>query len=198
MARKNADDRQVEVLDETLNQIRKLGMSAVRVADIAKAMGVSPSLIMYHFDTKERLLSEALIRASERDLAALGRITRGADTPIQQLMGALEWYSPTGSARGWRVWIDAWSVSLRDPTIAKVTGELKGRWVEVIAEAIGAGVAEGVFTTDDPIASALRFTDILDGLAIRIVVHRTPFSQDDLAELLDHEVAVELGCEIPR
>ncbi|MFC0432185.1 helix-turn-helix domain-containing protein [Kutzneria buriramensis] len=51
------------MLDETHTQIRTLGMAAVRVADAAEATGVSPALIIYHFGTKENLLSAALLRA---------------------------------------------------------------------------------------------------------------------------------------
>ncbi|MEU3980533.1 TetR/AcrR family transcriptional regulator [Streptomyces sp. NPDC026672] len=197
MARKNADDRRLEVLEETLNQIRVLGMSSVRVSDVASAMGVSPALIMYHFDTKERLLSEALIRAAERDLSTLGRIVRSARSPLQRLSEALEWYGPTGQARGWQVWIDAWSLALRDKNIAKVVGELQERWVEEIAGVISDGVADGVFASEDPGTSATRLTALLDGLAVRSLVQRTSLSRDQLRKWLQDEITRELAVETP-
>ncbi|WP_020390497.1 TetR/AcrR family transcriptional regulator [Kribbella catacumbae] len=195
MPRKNAEVRRLEVLDETLNQIRAVGMSVVRIADVAGAMGVSPALIVYHFQTKENLLAEALIHAAERDLATLGRVLRGADSPATRLMAALDWYSPTGRARGWQIWIDAWSAAMRDKTLAKVLTDLHGRWVDEIAKVVADGVETGVFTSADPRASATRITALLDGLAVRMVVHTARPTRGELRAWLLLQVCAELAVE---
>lgn len=173
-------------------------MISVRVADIAKAMGVSPALIVYHFDTKENLLVEALIHAEERDLSTLGRIIRAGKTPVDRLMGALDWYSPTGDARGWQIWIDAWSAAMRDRTLAKVLNDLQSRWVDEIARAISDGVAEGVFSAPDPQASATRITAFLDGIAVRALVNKPRPSADEVRAWLVRQVAMELDVEPNR
>lgn len=195
MARKNAEVRRIEVLDETLNQIQLLGMSGVRVADVATAMGVSPALIIYHFETKENLLAEALIHAAERDLSTLGRVTRGAASPVGRLMAAVDFYSPRGVSRGWQIWIDAWSASMRDMALAKVLRDMQARWTDEIAEAIVEGVSAGVFTSEDPHGAAVRITSLLDGLAVRIVAHGSKSTRDEMRTWVVRQLATELAVE---
>jgi AcrR family transcriptional regulator len=195
MPRKTAAARRAEVLDETLTQIRALGMAAVRVADVAEASGVSPALIIYHFGTKERLLSEALEHACAQDLSTLDSIVSGPGTPVSRLLAALDWYSPTGPARGWTIWIDAWSVALRDRALAKVLSDLQRRWADAIAAVIDDGVAAGMFHTADSSAAAARLTSFLDGLAVRSVVHRSHTSRRELRSWLISQLTCELAVD---
>ncbi|MFI9387534.1 TetR/AcrR family transcriptional regulator [Kutzneria sp. NPDC052558] len=195
MPRKTAAARRAEVLDETLTQIRALGMAAVRVADVAEASGVSPALIIYHFGTKERLLSAALVHACARDLSTLDSIVAGPGSPAARLLAALDWYSPTGPARGWTIWIDAWAAAVRDRTLAKVLADLQRRWTDAIAAVIDDGVAAGVFRTADPSATAVRLTSFLDGLAVRTVVHHNRLPRRELRSWLIHQVASELSLD---
>ena len=193
MPRKTATARRAEVLDETLTQIRALGMAGVRVADVAEASGVSPALIIYHFGTKERLLSEALLHASARDLSTLDAIVGGPGSPAARLLAALDWYSPTGPARGWTIWIDAWSAAVRDRALSKVLADLQRRWIDAIAAVIDDGVTSGVFHTTDSAAAAARLTSFLDGLAVRSVVHKARPPRRELRSWLIRQVAWELS-----
>ncbi|WP_167449964.1 TetR family transcriptional regulator C-terminal domain-containing protein [Streptomyces hyaluromycini] len=122
---------------------------------------------------------------------------RSAGTPLQRLTEALEWYAPTGQARGWQVWIDAWSLALRDKNIAKVVGELQERWSEEIARVISDGVADGVFSSEDPRAAAVRLTALLDGLAVRTLIHKTGPSREQLRKRLQEEITRELTTDAP-
>jgi AcrR family transcriptional regulator len=193
MPRKTATARRAEVLDETLTQIRALGMAAVRVADVAEASGVSPALIIYHFGTKENLLSEALVHACAQDLSTVDSVVGGPGSPPDRLMAALDWYSPTGPARGWTIWIDAWSVALRDRALARVVTDLQRRWIDVIAAVIDEGVAAGLFPPADSAAVAARLTSYLDGLAVRSVVHKARPPRRELRATLIRQVAWELS-----
>ena len=195
MPRKTAVARRAEVLDETLTQIRALGMAAVRVADVAEASGVSPALIIYHFGTKERLLSAALRHASAQDLSTLDSIVGGPGSPATRLLAALDWYSPTGPARGWTIWIDAWSFALRDRALAKVLTDLQRRWIDAIAAVIDDGVAAGVFHTADSSAAAAHLTSYLDGLAVRSVVHKARTSRRELRTWLIRQLAGALSAD---
>ncbi|MET3952875.1 TetR family transcriptional regulator C-terminal domain-containing protein [Arthrobacter sp. UYEF36] len=193
MKRLSAQARRVEVLGETLTQIREKGMTAVRITDVASAMDVSPALIIYHFETKENLLIEALRHAAERDLLKLHRIMREDTSPTSRLMAALEWYAPTGQARGWQIWVDGWSAAMRDATLSKVLSDLQDQWTDVIARVIEEGVADGVFRVDDARDAATRITSLLDGLAVRMVVHKKEFKREVLRAWLARHVAWELS-----
>lgn len=195
MKRMNAQARRVEVLAETVKQIREKGMQSVRIADVADAMDVSSALIIYHFETKEKLLTGALTYAAERDLLKLGRIMRSPGSPGERLMAALQWYAPTGQARGWRIWVDAWSAAMRDASLAEVLVDLQGQWNKAISTVIDEGASEGVFQSCNALEAATRLTSFLDGLAVRMVVHKEPISRADLRQWLDRQVGWELGVE---
>lgn len=196
MTRMNAQARRVEVLGETLKLIREKGMAMVRVADVAAAMKVSPALIIYHFETKENLLVETLRYAAERDLLKLHRIMREAGSSTERLMAALDWYAPTGQARGWQIWVDAWSAAMRDQALAQVLSDLHRQWMEEIARVIDEGVRAGDFRVDDPHDTATRITSLLDGLAVRMVVHREGLERGVLRQWIARQVAWELGIEV--
>ncbi|EWM13781.1 TetR-family transcriptional regulator [Kutzneria sp. 744] len=195
MPRKTATARRAEVLEETLTQIRALGMAAVRVADVAEASGVSPALIIYHFGTKENLLSEALVHACAQDLSTLDSIVAGPGSPAARLLAALDWYAPSGPARGWTIWIDAWSVALRDNTLSRVLTDLQRRWIDAIAAVIDDGVTAGLFPLVDSVAVAGRLTSYLDGLAVRSVVHRSRPPRRELRSGIIRQLAWELSVD---
>lgn len=191
----NAQARRVEVLGETVRQIRENGMAGLRIADVANAMGLSPALIIYHFETKEQLIAEALQHAAERDLRKLRRIMRERGTPPELLMAALNWYAPTGEARGWRIWVDAWAPAMRDKALATVLTDLQEQWTRAISEIIDVGVAEGIFETESSRGAAVRLTSFLDGLAVRLVVHNKALGRGDLRTWLVRQVGWELGVD---
>lgn len=195
MQRKRAQVRRVEILSATIKQIQARGMGALRISDVAASLEVSPALIVYHFETKERLLAEALQHAAERDLLKLRRIVRGSGPADERLMAALHWYAPTGRARGWIIWIDGWAESMWDKAIASVLNDLQQQWTEVIAGLIDEGVDEGSFVVDDSFDAASRITALLDGLAIRTIVHGGRLRRDVLLGWLIRQAAWELGTD---
>jgi AcrR family transcriptional regulator len=160
---------------------------------VAEASGVSPALIIYHFGTKEKLLSEALVHACAQDLSTVDSIVGGPGSPAARLVAALDWYSPTGPARGWTIWIDAWSVALRDRALARVLADLQRRWIDAIAAVIDEGVADGLFPSVDSAAVASRLTSFLDGLAVRSVVHKARLPRRELHSSLIRQLTWELS-----
>lgn len=194
MTRKNAQARRVEVLGETVRQMRERGMAALRVADVASAMNVSAALIIYHFETKENLVAEALKHAAESDLRKLRRIMKEPASPAERLMSALEWYAPSGRARGWQLWIDAWSAAMRDKELNEVLVDLQSQWTDAIAEAIMEGVEQELFATENSREAATRLTSLLDGLAVRMLVHQQRFDKATLRHWLARQVEFELGA----
>lgn len=169
-------------------------MASVRFSDVASSLGVSSALVVYHFETKENLLAEALRHAAERDLLRLRRIVRSTGSTQERLMSALGWYAPTGRARGWLIWVDAWAASLRDEVLAAVLSDLQEQWTRAIADLIATGVEEGLFVTDDAGAAAARITAMLDGLAVRTVVHGHRRGREQLFGWLTRYTAWELGA----
>jgi AcrR family transcriptional regulator len=154
--RKRVQLRREEILSATVRQIQGHGIAALRIADVAAVLGVSPALVIYHFQTKENLVAEAFRHAAEHDLLKVNRLVRGSGSVPSRLMSTLGWYAPTGRARGWLLWIDGWATAMRDHTLAEVISDLDEQWRQAIADLISEGVAAGDFTVEDPQEASAR------------------------------------------
>ena len=192
--RRNVELRREEILTATLAQVDELGLAATRVADVAHALGVSPALVFYHFKTKDALVAAAFEHAVQRDLASLDRALAKGTEPVDRLRRLLRLYGPTGPAPGWRLWIDAWALALREPVIRRVLRRLNDRWNAVFRDVVEDGVAEGAFTCADPASTVARMAALIDGLSVANLVHRS-ISRAQLHAWVAEAVAAELGLQ---
>ncbi len=193
-ARRSVEVRREEILSTTIELLNALGLAATRVVDVAEALDVSPALVFYHFGTKDELVAEAFAHAVERDLHRLEKVASG-DDPVERLRRVLRHYGPTGRATGWRIWIDAWAVALRDPTIRKALKRLDHQWQDILRGVVDDGVASGVFTCPDPEATVARLSALVDGLSVAAVVHRS-VTREQLRSWVAAQLAVELGVDV--
>ncbi|MFI1921672.1 TetR/AcrR family transcriptional regulator [Streptomyces sp. NPDC020377] len=186
-------ERREELLRAAIEQIEARGVAAVRIADVAAALGVSNALVLYHFSTKEKLVADAFAYAAEGDLARLRKLVGRRTTALRRLRSAVRWYAPTGQAKGWRLWIEGWAVSLREPALREVARDLDREWKAALAEVIAEGVAAGEFRCPDPAGTALRLTALLDGLAVQLTSYAGTVSRARAQEWVDEALTRELG-----
>ena len=192
--RRTVEVRREEILTATTELLDRVGLAAIRVADVADALGVSPALVFYHFGTKDALVADAFAHAVDRDLDRLDRATAKDADPLDRLRRVLRLYGPTGAATGWRLWIDAWALAQREPTLRRVLRRMDERWCAVLREVVDDGVATGAFRCPDPAGSVVRVSALLDGLSVAALVYRT-VSRAQLREWVTASVAQELGLE---
>jgi AcrR family transcriptional regulator len=192
--RRTASLRQEEILGATLDVVERDGLAATRVADVASALGVSPALVFYHFRTKDALVAAAFAHAAERDLARLEKVVASDDPPLEQLRGMLRHYGPTGTATGWRLWIDAWALAQREKEIHAVLRRMDRQWCALLREVVEAGVVSGDFRCPDPEASVTRISALLDGLSVATLVYKS-VTRPQLKAWVAEAVARELDVE---
>jgi AcrR family transcriptional regulator len=197
MGRQQVDLRREEILGATITAVEANGLARTRVADVASALEVSPGLIFYHFATKDALLVAAFEYAVTQDLALLDeQVGRGAD-PVDRLRRVLSAYGPTGAASGWRIWIEAWSLALRDEGIRTALRRLDDRWRQVLSDVLANGADDGAFICPDPPGAAARLGALLDGLSVATLVHGT-VTRAQLRTWVRDAAAAEVGLEPQR
>jgi AcrR family transcriptional regulator len=194
MARQQAGVRREEILAATITAIESRGMSALRVSDVAHALGVSPALVFYHFSTKDGLLVAALEFAVIRDAERLDRAIAGRGDPVERLRRVLMSYGPTGAAHGWTLWIEAWSTALRVSPVRAALRRLDQRWRGALEHVIGDGVASGHFRCPDPAAAVARIGALLDGLSVASLVYRS-VTRKQLRTWVRDATADEVGID---
>jgi AcrR family transcriptional regulator len=193
-ARSSVDVRREQILSTTAALLDRIGLAATRVTDVAAELGISTSLVFYHFGTKEALVAEAFAHAVERDLARLDAATRAGADPVDRLRRILRLYGPTGPASGWRLWIDAWALAQREPQIRAVLRRMDRRWCTALREVVDEGVEQGAFSCPDPAATVKRVSALVDGLSVATLVYRST-TRRELRSWVAGAVAGELGLE---
>jgi AcrR family transcriptional regulator len=195
-ARQAVGVRREEILRTAIEQITARGFANTRVIDVAKALGVSTALVFYHFETKDKLLSEAFSYAAECDLQQLEKIRSSKATAQRRLQRILALYGPgPGPTQAWPLWIDAWAAALRVPELQVVSRRLDVHWKDIVAAVIAEGVEAGEFSCADPIAAAWRITALLDGLAVQSTVHTGVIAKPTMMRWVREVAAAELGVD---
>jgi AcrR family transcriptional regulator len=190
MVRRRADVRREEILAAAAAAVSRRGFAGTRVADVAADLGISSGLVFYHFDTKERLLSEAFGYAAARDLDRLDRAVARPGTAVARLRAVLRLYQPSGHAPGWTLDIEAWAEAQRTPEIREASRELDRRWRAAIEQVVRDGIRDREFEVDDPAAAVLKITALLDGLAVATQVRGSLSRKDAVRWAAEHAAQV--------
>jgi AcrR family transcriptional regulator len=168
--------RRLEILEAAADVIRERGLCETRIADVADRAGASAALVLYYFDSKDRLLTEALTHAEDRFYLQTFHELTGVEGARQRLLHLIDRSLPGGATTGetlgdWQLWFELWSRALRDPLVAQKREALDRRWRGTIAQIVRDGQAAGEFEPVDADDFALRLASLIDGLAIQAILN---------------------------
>jgi AcrR family transcriptional regulator len=185
------------ILQAACDLIAERGIGGARIAQIAKAAGVSTALVHYHFRTREALLSETLDYAF--DLAAAVRLRNAGDnggdgSAARRLADVVEQSLPTTDPgrREWQLWAELWLGAARDPSLRPIAAQMYARYRTWIATAIAEGVAAGEFARVDPGETADLAMALIDGLGLRVLLGDPSMPLDKARERIGEILAREL------
>ena len=147
-------DRHQEILEAAARVITERGLADTRIQDIAERCGVSPGLILYYFESKDRLLVEALTYANDKFYLAQARDLRRLSTARDRFERLVDLSTPGllpefERLDEWALWIEIWVRALRDPALAKEREVLDRRWRQSIADIVRSGRETGEFPDGD-------------------------------------------------
>ena len=194
--------RHQEILDAAARVITDRGLAETRISDIAEKAGVSPGLILYYFDSKDRLLAEALTFANDqfylRTSREIRRMPRAKDQLVRLIDLSVPGYLPEyGRLDEWALWIEVWVRALRDAEMAKDREILDERWRSQIADIVRAGKDSGEFTSGAEVEElSLRLACLIDGLAIQVVLNDSKVTPERMRRVCVEVAANELGFEL--
>ena len=199
---KNGKDRHQEILEAAARVITDRGLAETRISDIAERCGVSPGLILYYFESKDRLLVEALTSANDQFYLRLSREMRRMDSARQQLERLVELSVPGllpeyERLDEWALWIEIWVRALRDPKLAQEREVLDRRWRQSIADIIRLGRSTGEFPEgEDADQLGLELGAMIDGLAIQVLMNDTAFTPTRMYEVCMDVSARLIGFDL--
>ncbi|GAB3272569.1 TetR/AcrR family transcriptional regulator [Kineosporia babensis] len=179
--------------------ISRKGFARTRVADVAAELGISAGLVFYHFDSKERLLSEAFAQAGERELAAMEAVVAGPGSHAERLRNVIGLYqqiaTETADLEVFSRNVDAWAEGRYTEEIRAVVRHNDERWRHGMTRLVSQGVEAGEFDCPDPAETVLRICVQLDGLIVAAQVRGT-LSRGRARAWADEHAARELGLSV--
>jgi AcrR family transcriptional regulator len=181
--------RRPQILATAVELLRERGLWNVRIADVAKRAGISPTSVVYYFGTKDQLFAEAISAADDAFYEPLGRELDALESAVARLTHLVN----RSSTSDWVLWIDLWAYSRRHPETAPAQRRFHDRWRETIAGVIRDGISSGEFRTVDADEVAQRLAALTDGLAVHMVLGDPAHPPRRYVALALAAAALELG-----
>ncbi|MDP9189406.1 MAG: TetR family transcriptional regulator C-terminal domain-containing protein [Actinomycetota bacterium] len=185
--------RRPQILDAAAEVIAERGIAATRIADVAERAGTSAPAVLYWFDKKEELLTEALAHEEERFRGQL--VERIEGTAASQRLAILIDASCGGSE--WRLWLELWTRALHDPEAGRTRRQLDRLWRDQIATTVEAGQREGEFASADACEVAAQLAAFLDGLAVQVALGDAEMPVERMSGLAREMAERLLACPLP-
>jgi AcrR family transcriptional regulator len=190
--------RRPQIVEAAAEVLYERGLLETRIGDIAKRAGTSSPTILYYFESKDRLLEEA-VDHTDREFYA--RVTEGQERyerASDKLIHLIEETSlgPDGLS-DWTLWMEIWVRARRDESVRNSYFRLDRRQRNLIADIVREGQDHGEFSPDaDPDEFALLLSGLLDGLGVQVTLGQPDVSPARMVERCLALASSELGCAL--
>ena len=186
--------RKPQILRAAAEVITERGLTATRIADVAARAGTSAPAVLYWFETRERLLTEALIADENLFAEQLDALLEPLESAREQLLALLE---KTVSDGDLSLWIELWARSLHDLESREERRRLDLAWRERIASIVRAGQEAGEFEPAlDPDAFSIEFAALIDGLGVQVTLGDKDVSVERMLDMLVQVADLQLATEL--
>jgi AcrR family transcriptional regulator len=193
--------RRPQIVAAAAEVLYERGLFDTRIGDIAERAGTSAPTILYYFESKDRLLEEA-VDQTDRDFYA--RLTAGQlehEHASDKLVHLIEETSlgPGGISGDWTLWMEIWVRARRDPKVRRNYFRLDRRQRKLIADIVREGQAAGEFSADaDPDDFAIALSGLMDGLGVQVTLGQPDVKPERILDICLALASSELGCELRR
>ena len=156
------DTRRAQFIEATIETLALRGYARTTLTEVARTAGLSHGLVNFHFDTKEKLLSETLaLLAEEYRLNWQTYLERAGADPAAQLAALLlADFDPTiCTPARLSAWCSFWGEAQSRPLYQAQCGANDAAYNACIAEICGQLLAQGAYPGDPArVARVLRVT----------------------------------------
>jgi len=158
-------EHEIKIVRGTYAAMARTGTQQLSLRGIAKQLGVSPALLVYHFGSKDNLLIETMHWALAGTVGRIQRRIAGIEDPLQalgELMDAV--FVGARANRDFHlIYMDLVQYALRRESFAPLTALLHQHINDTYAVVIRQGVEAGAFTATDVELAARQVRAIVEG-----------------------------------
>jgi AcrR family transcriptional regulator len=190
--------RKPQIIAAAAEVLYERGLFDTRIGDIAERAGTSSPTILYYFESKDRLLEEAVEYADKHFYERLSDGQGQIESASGKLVHLIEETSlGPGGLNDYTLWMEIWVCARRDPTVRRSYFRLDRRQRALIADIVREGQESGEFTRDaDPDEFALVLSGLLDGLGVQVTLGQPDVSPARMVERCLTLASTELGCDL--
>ncbi len=182
------------MLDAAIRRLAEKGLAQTSIQDIADAAGLSKGAVHYHFESKDELLQEVLVRCCESIEARVKAVFDDAGTPIERVRRAIYemWLVRRDGAPEMRVLTELHAMSRQNEAIRAAFAQALRRARAVIVEdGLKQLMALGLRPRMSLEIAPRLILATLDGLSLQHTIE--PIAPEEEAELLRAIEALSLA-----
>lgn len=172
------------------------GFHGTGIRELAQEARLSSASLYHHMGTKEELLAEIMRDCLGRLLAAAGQAIEGVADPRERMGRLVALHVLTHARQPDETKVVDDEVHALSPRLRGPVVELRDAYERLWADAVDAGLRQGVFHTRRPAVTRKALLAMCNGVA-RWYAPRGPLSLDDLAEHYALLALRALGGERP-
>ncbi len=188
--------RRPQILRAAAEVITERGFAATRVADVAARAGTSAPAVLYWFESREQLLSEALTADEVEFDTLLDSRLEGLRSSKAKLAAILR---VTAEQIDMSLWIELWARSLHDAASAAERLRLDKAWRNRIATVVEEGQVAGELDEQlDGNDFAFRLAALMDGLSVQVTLADPSASASRMLEACVEFTEQALGLELDQ
>jgi AcrR family transcriptional regulator len=192
--------RKPQIIAAAAEVLYERGLFDTRIGDIAERAGTSSPTILYYFESKDRLLEEAVEYA---DRTFYERLSEGQDqfeNAGDRLVNLIEETSlGPGGLNDYTLWMEIWVRARRDPSVRRSYFRLDRRQRVLIADIVRDGQRSGEFSAaTDPDDFALALSGLMDGLGVQVTLGQPDVTPTRMVDRCLALASSELKCELRR
>jgi AcrR family transcriptional regulator len=156
---------ELKLVRGTYRAMVRMGTQQLSLRGIAKELGVSPALLVYHFGSKDNLLIETMHWALAGSVRRLERRIAGIEEPrevLRESLGAV-FVGPQANRDFYLIYMDLVQYAVRHSSFTKLAALLREHIDDYYAMVIRQGIAAGVFEVEDVALAARQVRAIVEG-----------------------------------
>lgn len=184
--------RRPQILAATIELVRAKGLWSVRISDVAKRAGMSPTSVVYYFGSKDQLLAEAITDLDD----AFYRTVLDEQARLPHAADRMARLIARSSASEWLLWIDLWVYARHHPDTAVAQRKFQHRWRQTLDDIVQYGNRRGEWKVLDPAGASQRLAALTDGLAVHMVLGHPDYTPARYVEMALTAASLELGCDL--
>ena len=180
--------RQLELIEATIECLKRFGHEGLSIRRIAAQAGVSIGLINHHFPNKNGLVAQAYVHFNSQLFRKLRlAVEQAPPAPRKRLSAFLHasFSAPNLDQDVLAVWVVFWGMHRHSREIQRVHEQAYGGYLALVHELLEAAYREGERFPLELRLSAIGLTALLDGLWLEWCLNPRTFAPDEAIALCE-------------